>query len=334
MLRVKAFGCVRCCFSLFSFFVDVKSPVLLAFALEVNKTGFFILLKIKLLFVIFCLLFSFACKPTQDNNLPPTATRDITDDLGRQVKIPEKVTRVVSLAPSLTEIVFAVGAGDKLVGRTDFCNFPEEAKKIPSIGDTVKPNIENIIAMKPQVVFVSTASQLESFTKTLETQGITVFVTNPNSLDGIYQSIEKIGEILGAKAKAGEVITSLKKRVADVEEKTKNAAKPRIFVQIDKALYTIGKGSFMTDLIAKAGGDSVTKDLATAYPKLSKETALAFNPDVIILSESPDNNEPNEVFKDSKAVKNGKVFKVNADILSRPSPRVVDGLEQIAEKIH
>lgn len=296
--------------------------------------GFFILKHYKVLFVIFCLLFSFACKSTQDTNLPPTATREITDDLNRKLKIPENVTRVISLAPSLTEIVFAVGGGDKLVGRTDFCNFPEEAKKITSIGDTLKPNIENIIALKPQVVFVSTASQLESFTKTLESQGITVFVTNPNSLDGIYQSIEKIGEILGAKDKAAELVNSLKKRVADVEEKTKNSAKPKVFVQIDKSLYTIGKDSFMTDLIAKAGGESVTKDLATAYPKLSKETALALNPDVIILSESADNNEPNEVFKDSKAVKNGKVFKINADILSRPSPRIVDGLEQIAEKIH
>ena len=296
--------------------------------------GFFILKVYKVLFIVVCLLLSFACKSTQNTNLPSSQSREITDDLNRQVKIPEKVTRVISLAPNLTEIIFAVGGGDKLVGRTDYCNYPEEAKKVASIGDTLKPNVENIIALKPQVVFVSTASQLETFTKTLESQGITVFVTNPNSLDGIYQSIEKVGEILGTKDKATEVIGNLKKRVAAVEEKTKNVAKPKVFVQIDKSLYTIGKDSFITDLINRAGGISATKDLATAYPKLSKETALALNPDIIILSESPDNDEPNEVFKNSNAVKNGKVFKINADILSRPAPRIVDGLEQITEKIH
>ncbi len=296
--------------------------------------GFFILKHYRVLFVIFCLIFSVTCKSTQDNSLPPSATRQITDELNRQVKIPEKVTRVVSLAPNLTETIFAVGAGDKLVGVTEFCNYPEEAKKLNKVGDTLKPNIENIIALKPQVVFISTASQLESFTGTLEKQGIIVFVTNPNSLESIYQSIQKFGEILGAKDKANELIGSLKKRVSAVEEKTKLLAKPKIFVQIDKSLYTIGKDSFITDLINKAGGDSVTKDLSTAYPKLSKETALALNPDIIILSESPDNNEPNEVFKNSPAVKNGKVFKINADLLSRPSPRIVDGLELIAQKIH
>lgn len=260
--------------------------------------------------------------------------REMTDDLKRTVKFPETVSRVVSLAPNLTEIVFAVGAGEKLVGRTSFDNFPPEAEKVQTVGDTISPNIENIIALKPQVVLVSTASQIETFFKTLESQGITVFVTNPNSLEDIYESIIQIGEILGQKEKAIEVVESLKKRVAAVEEKTRNAEKTRVFVQIDKSLYTIGKESFLTDLIEKAGGISVTKDIATAYPKISKETALALNPEVIILSESADNNEPNEVFKNSEAVKNGRVYKINADILSRPAPRIVDALEQIAEKLN
>lgn len=291
---------------------------------------------ISAIFFLLLLLSFSACKFDQNNNSTVVSgqSREITDDLGYRIKLPEKVTRAVSLAPNLTEIIFAVGAGDKLVGVTDFCNFPEEANKIKKIGDTLKPNIENIIALKPQVVMVSTASQLETFSKTLEQQGIMVFVTNPNSLDGIYQSIEKVGQIFGTKDKANEVVSSLKKRVADVEEKTKNYDKPKVFVQIDKALYTIGKDSYMTDLVAKAGGVSVTKNLDTAYPKLSKETALALNPDVIILSESPGNEEPNEVFKNSPAVKNGKVFKINADILSRPAPRIIDGLEQMAEKLH
>jgi iron complex transport system substrate-binding protein len=287
-------------------------------------------LRPRFIYIFFLLLIFSACKSTSDNNVSSLPTRQITDDLGQTVKIPNKIERAVSLAPNLTEIIFAVGAGDKLVGVTEYCNYPEAAQKIQKVGDTLKPNIENIIALKPQIVFVSTASQLETFTKTLEQQGITVFVTNPNNLDGIYQSIEKVGEIFDAGEKSNELVGGLKKRVSAVEEKARDSTKPKVFVQIDKALYTIGKDSFITDLIVKAGGESVTKDLATAYPKLSKETALALNPDVIILSESPGNEEPNEAFKNSAAVKNGKVFKINADILSRPAPRIIDGLEQLA----
>lgn len=266
----------------------------------------------------------------QPTNLP---TREITDDLGRTVIIPETVERAVSLAPNLTEIVFAVGAGDKLVGRTSYDNFPPEAQKIQTVGDTLNPNIENIIALKPQVVLVSTASQIETFTSQLESQNIAVFVTNPNRLDDIYKSIFQIGEIFGKTEKAREVVGDLKKRVADVEAKIDKYEK--VFLQISKEpLFTIGKDSFLTDLIDRAGGVSVTANVATAYPNLSKETALVLNPDVIILSDSQDNLEPNDVFKNSPAVRNGKVFKINADIISRPSPRIVDALEQIARDLH
>lgn len=265
-------------------------------------------------------------------NLP---TREITDDLGRRVKIPEKIERAVSLAPNLTEIVFAVGAGDKLFGVTSFCNFPAEAQKIRKIGDTLNPNIENIVALKPQIVLVSTASQTENFSKLLERQNINVFVTDPNSLEGIYKSIRQIGEIFGQSDKSRAVVDQLQQRVAEVETKTNGTQKVKVFVQIDKnALYTIGKGSFLTDLVNRAGGVSVTENMTTAYLPLSKETALTLNPEAIILSDSADNDEPNEIFKNSPAVKNKRIYKINADILSRPAPRIVDALEQIARDLH
>lgn len=291
------------------------------------------------LIIIFCIVSAFVSTNCRSVSAPekttsPQSNIEVTDELGRKINLPSKITRAVSLAPNLTEIIFAVGAGDKLVGVTSFCNYPEAATKIQKVGDTLNPNIENIIALKPQVVFVSTASQLQSFTDTLEKQGIDVFVTNPNSLEDIYQSITKIGEVFGNKNKANEIVKDLKNRVAEVEAKTKDVEKVKTFVQIDKSLYTIGKESFLTDLVEKAGGISVTKDVETAYPKISKEKAFALNPDVIILSDSPDNNEPNEVFANSNAVKNKQVFKVNADILSRPAPRIVDALEQIAKSIH
>jgi iron complex transport system substrate-binding protein len=271
------------------------------------------------------------------NNLPVAVQndREITDDLGRIVKLPAKIERAVSLAPNLTETVFAIDAGDKLVGVTTYCNFPEQAKSITKIGDTMKPNIENIIALKPQVVLVSTASQIEAFTKTLEEQNIAVFVTNPNSLESIYKSIKQLGEIFGKQEKSIVLVGNMQKRVSEIEMKTKAANKPKTFVQISKgSIFTIGKTSFMTDLINRAGGVSATENIETAYPNLSKETALALQPEVIILSESDDNKEPNDAFANSPAVKNGKVFKINADVLSRPGPRVVDALEQIAKDLH
>jgi len=292
----------------------------------------------RLLCLSLCFAFSIftisSCKTNVEQQTETDNQREVLDDREKKVSLPAKIDRAISLAPNITEIVFAVGAGDKLVGVTTFCNYPEEATKIQKVGDTLKPNIENIIALKPQVVFVSTASQLEAFTETLEKQGIAVFVTNPSSFEDIYKSIETIGGIFGADKKSKEVVEDMQKRIAEVEEKARNEDRVRTFVQIDKSLYTIGKESFLTDLILKAGGDSVTKDVETAFPKISKEKALAMNPEAIILSESPDNNEPNEVFRNSDAVKKGKVFKINADILSRPGPRLVDALEQISKDLH
>jgi iron complex transport system substrate-binding protein len=258
-------------------------------------------------------------------------TRSFTDAVGRKIQVPEKVDRVVSLAPNLTEIIFAVGGGDTLVGVTTFCNFPQQTKSIRKVSDTQTPNIETIVALQPQVVFVSTASQLEAFTKVLTEQKINVFVTAPNSLDDIYKSIATIGKILGTSDRAEDLIKEMKSRVAKVRDSTSGMERPKVFVQIDKnSLYTIGKDSFITDIVARAGGISTTADVSTAYPTLSRETALAMNPDVIVISESEGNREPNEVFRNSPAVKNGRVYRVNADLLSRPGPRVVEAIELIA----
>ena len=266
------------------------------------------------------------------NNQP---TREVTDDLGRKVVIPEKIERAISLAPNLTEDIFAVGAGDKLVGVTTFCDYPAEAAKIAKVSDTQTPNLERIVALKPQIIFVSTASQLENFTAALEKRNIAVFVTDPKNLADVFKNLQTFGDLFGATGQAEKLIGELKTRVAAVEEKVKNKPPVRVFVQIDRdSLYTTGKDSFITDLINRAGGESVTKDLPTAYPKISRETALALNPDAIILSESANNLAPNEVFKNSAAVKNGKVFKINADLISRPGPRLVDGLERIAKDLH
>lgn len=265
--------------------------------------------------------------------------REVRDDLDRIVIVPERIERAISLAPSITEVIFSVGAGDRLVGVTTYCNYPAEAAAIEKIGDTQTPNIEKIIALRPQVVFVSTASQLETFMQVLSEQGIAVYVTNPKSLEEVFNNLTDLAYLFGTSDKADGALTSLASRVHDVTQRAKYGddvvpTTPHVFIQIsDDPLFTIGKDSFLTELVEQAGGTSVTKDVPTGYPKLSKETAAALDPDVIFLSDSEDNRGANAVFKNSKAVKEGRVYRINPDIISRPGPRLVDALEEIASKL-
>ncbi len=290
------------------------------------------------------------CRVKEDVARPAVVPmRVVTDDLGRTVTVPVKITRVVSLAPNLTENIFAIGAGDRLVGVTTFCNYPEAAKSIAKVGDTMTPNIETIIALKPDVVFVSTASQIEAFMKTLESNGIAVYVTNPTRLDEVFHNLEQFGIMFGTTDQTEKFIMDLQDRQREIQRTLgiplrsdespadidKRVGAIKVFVQISKEpLFTLGKDAFLNDLLLSAGGRSVTENVASAYPKLSKETALALQPEAIILSDSDDNREPNDAFKNSPAVKNGRVYKLNADILSRPGPRLVDALEQIAHDLH
>jgi iron complex transport system substrate-binding protein len=287
--------------------------------------------------VIVCLALLAACTPKGTAN--PGATREITDDAGRRVSIPATVDRVVSLAPNLTEIVFAVGAGGRLVGRTSYCDFPPEAKAVAEVGDTLHPSLERIIALKPQVVLVSTASQLEVFTRQLQGQNIAVFVTDPHDLEGVFQSIEKIGEIVGEKDQANLLVQKLRERTNAVEQAVKQKEPVRVFYQVSgEPLYTAGRDAFVTDLMRRAGAASVTADVPGAWPKYSNESALAARPDAIILPSGGSMGEANanvaEALRQSPAVLHGRVYKINDDYLARPGPRSVTGLEELARALH
>ena len=253
--------------------------------------------------------------------------------------VPDTVTRFISLAPNLTEIVYAIGAGDGLVGRTTYCNYPPDATKVEEVGDTLKPSIEKIIALRPQVVFVSTASQLEAFTSELETHHIAVYVTDSHDLEGVFRSMERIADVLGKRQQADELLKQLKGRVAAVEDKVKSRPPVRVFYQVSgEPLYTIGREAFITDLIRRAGGISVTADVPGAWPRYSAESALAARPDAIVLptggSLGDTNSNVASALKRSPAVANGRFYKINADHLSRPGPRSVDGLEELAHALH
>ena len=287
--------------------------------------------------IVVCLGFFSAC--TAKQAAKSNAAREVTDDAGRRVPLPATIDRVVSLAPNLTEIVFAIGAGNRLVGRTSYCDFPAEAKAIAEVGDTLQPNLERIIALKPQVVLVSTASQLEVFTQHLEGQNIAVFVTDPHDLEGVFRSIERIGEIVSEQDQAKQLVQKLRDRTNAVEQAVKQEPRVRVFYQVSgEPLYTAGQDAFVTDLMRRAGANSVTSDVPGAWPKYSNESALAARPDAIILPTGGSMGEANanvaEALRQSPAVLKGRVYKINDDHLARPGPRSVDGLEQMARALH
>jgi iron complex transport system substrate-binding protein len=265
--------------------------------------------------------------------------RRIVDDAGRHISLPAKVDRVVSLAPNLTEIVFAVGAGKTLVGDTTYCDFPAEAKSIEKVGDTLHPSLERIIALSPQLVLVSTASQLEVFTEQLKTHNIEVFVTDPKDLEGVFRSVTQIGDIVGQTSEAKTLVDTLRQRATNIETAVRPLPRVRLFYQLSaEPLYTAGRDSFVTDLINRAGGESVTAGVPGAWPKYSAESALAAKPDAIILPTGGSMGEGNstvaEALRTSPAAQRGKVYKINDDHLVRPGPRAVDGLEEMAKALH
>ena len=301
--------------------------------------GLLLLRRVMIVVWLLLLTISFACNSGPKPALEGPVTRQLTDDAGRRVSLPARVTRVVALAPNLTEIVFAVGAGDKLVGRTSYCDYPPEAKSIAVVGDTLHPSLERIIALKPQVALISTASQLEVFTQQLQSQNIAVFVTDPHDLEGVFHSIQQIGEMMGQKEQADLLVTKLRERTNAVEHAVKDKEPVRTFYQVSGTpLYTAGHDAFVTDLMRRAGITSVTADVPGAWPKYSNESALATKPEAIILptggSMGSANSDVTEALSQSPAVLKGRVYKINDDYLTRPGPRAIDGIEAMARALH
>ncbi|CAN5802603.1 MAG: cobalamin-binding protein [Pyrinomonadaceae bacterium] len=281
-----------------------------------------------------------ACSVQKLISTDPLDARQVTDEAGRSVRLPARIERFISLAPNLTEIAYAVGAGDRLVGNTTFCDYPEGAKKVQKVGDTLQPSIERILVLRPQLVLVSTASQLETFTKQLDEHRIAVYVTDPRDLEGVFRSILAVGDLLNEPAAASELAKQLRERSEKVERAVAGLAPVSVFFQLSgQPLYTAGKSSFVTNLIERAGGRSVTANVNEAWPRLSDEAALASRPDaVIMLSGDAMGAEANTkvaaALRNSPAVQNGRVYLIDGDLLTRPGPRLIDGLEQIAHALH
>jgi iron complex transport system substrate-binding protein len=278
-----------------------------------------------------------------DLTAPP---RTFTDGLDRQVTLPGGVaSRVVSLAPSNTEILYAIGAGDQVVGRDEFSDFPAEAKAVETVGGSMgQYSTEAIVALKPDLVLAAEINPPE-LVKQLEDLGLTVYyLKNPLTLEEMYGNLETVGQLTGHDV--AEMVDSLKGRVAAVDEKIATVTeKPVVFYEIDASdaskPFTYGPGTFGDLLIERAGGTNLASaaGIADPYPQVSLEQIVATGPDVIVLGDSMWGITAEAVkaragWENLGAVQQDQIFPFDDNLVSRPGPRLVDGLEQLAKLLH
>jgi iron complex transport system substrate-binding protein len=268
-----------------------------------------------------------------------------TDGLGRSVQLKGAARRIVSLAPSNTEILFAVGAGKQVVGRDTFSDYPAEAKSIQDIGGSMgKYDAEAILALHPDLVLAGEINTPE-LVSALEQLGLRVYsLPNPTSLEGMYANLEMVGQMTGHMSEASSLIGTLKKRVADVDAKVKRfSGQPTVYYELDATdptkPYTAGPGTFVDLLISRAGGVNVGRSLKSAWAPISLEQLVVANPAIIILGDSAYGTTPDSVgqrtgWSGLAAVKNGQIFPFDDNLVSRPGPRLVDGLEALVKVLH
>jgi iron complex transport system substrate-binding protein len=268
----------------------------------------------------------------------------VVDDAGRTVEIAETPQRLVSLAPSNTEILFALGLGDKVVGVTDFCDYPEEAKAIEKAGG-IEPNLEKLVDLDPDLVLAigGSPAQVEKATE-MEKLDLTVIVLEPGDIEGIMSNIELVGQATGTEKEASELAAELRKRFDVITAKAKGAeSRPKVFYELDATdpskPYTPGPGSFIDALITLAGGSNVGAGAKMQWAQLSTEEIIAQDPEVIVLADA-NYGVTVEMVKERPgwsvitAVKNGAIYPIDDILISRPGPRIIDGLEALTRIIH
>jgi iron complex transport system substrate-binding protein len=263
----------------------------------------------------------------------------VVDDLGRTVTLRSHARRVVSLAPSITETLFAVGAGGTVVGVTDFCNYPPEARGVPRVGGMINPNIETIVALKPDVVVVSMEGNSREDFRKLTSIGLPVFVSNPRTLEEIYRSITQIGALTGQTEGAARTVEEMRTREKAARARGGTMPVRALLVVSLQPLIVAGRNTFIHELLVAAGGTNLAAYAKGNYPSYSRETVVANNPDAILITSDAltDVQSLTRIFPEWSivaAVRHRRVYTVNSDIVSRPGPRAVQALESLVHLLH
>jgi iron complex transport system substrate-binding protein len=259
----------------------------------------------------------------------------VFDDLGRLVAINGTPQRIISLAPSNTEILFALGLGGKVVGVTDYCDYPPEALSKTKVGGYANPDIEKIVALNPYLILAGYGNPIE-VVYTLAGLGLTVFGIKTTDLADLLNDIRRVGEITDKEVEAQALTSAMESRIQAVTNQTEELEqRPRVFYIVwHDPLWTAGSGTFINELIEKAGGVNIFGNV-TGYPMVSIEDVLALNPEIIITSEwSYDWAQNATELASTNASQTGRIYTCDDNLVQRPGPRLVEGLEWFAYFIH
>jgi len=265
----------------------------------------------------------------------------VIDQVGRTLEVPENPVRIITLAPSITEIIYDLGQEKRLVGVTQYSTYPSEAESLPRIGSYVRPDIEKIIALKPDLCLATKDGNPKHIVDKIVSLGIPVYVINPRNLKQIMDTITRLGSLLHSEQAAAELVADMEKRIRQVQSQVKKGLhKPRVFFQIDaEPLFSAGTNTFINELIELAGGINTAAG-EVSYPRYSWEDIIVLQPEIVLISSMAGGLEPEYLVKAWKkwnllsAVINDRIFVVDAELFDRPTPRLVDGLEVIAAIVH
>ncbi len=288
-------------------------------------------------------------EPAQtDEPAEPDTAITVTDMTGRTITLDEPATRVVALSAADCEVLFAIGAGDTLVGRGEYCDYPAQVLDVPSVQSGYDTNIEQIIALEPQVLLMSTMAQTEEQIKALEDAGIKVVVSDAQDIEGVYTAVNMVGTLMGKQAEAENVVTNMKKALAELGEKAAAAPeqekKPTVYFEVsplEYGLWAAGGGTFMNEVAELLGMENVFADLP-AWAEISEEQVIERNPDYIVtitmyFGEGPMPEEEiasRPGWENVSAVANGKILRMDNNELSRPTPRIVDGAQMLYDFVY
>lgn len=271
----------------------------------------------------------------------PLMAKTAEDQLGRKIQIPDDPQRVVALAPSITEIIFALGKQDRLKGTTQFSNYPVEAARLPKVGSYVRLDLERIVALRPDLCIAIKDGNPKETIERLQSLNIPVFAVNPRNLETVMQTIQKVGDILDASEEAKTLVQAMRDRIQRVDALVASIDhRPRVFIQIGiSPIISAGTNTFIHELIVRAGGINVAAG-KNAYPHFSREQVLALAPDILIITSM----NRSGAFEKAKAdwhrltdMPTGlgkRIYTVDSDVFDRPSPRLLNALEILTRLLH
>lgn len=267
--------------------------------------------------------------------------REMIDEAGRRVYLPDNPHRVVSLAPSITESLFLLGLDDEVVGVTQHCNYPPQAKGKAVVGSYVQFSLEKVLSLRPDLVLAVRDGNPRASVERLASLGVPVYVVDPRTLEGLLETLRRLGEVLRRGQEAETIIRRMRSRLERLRDAVDGRPRPKVLLQVGiEPLVSVGKGTLQDHLIWMAGGENIAASLPLQYPILSVERVLQAGPEVILVSSMVGETDAGKElrrwkkWKEIPAVASGRVHLINGDLIDRPSPRILDGLEEMVRYIH